>query len=676
MKYKSLKLQKEKVLNIPDFEKGINLSRSGNMKEKGFLDKSNNIWVKNGKLQTRPTFTTNDESIIATQLEGGTGRHNFEFTDFVYYHDGEFKRIIYEKFYYDLSGYVVCVYLLSAYSGITNIGYMYFGRLDDSVFFTPENITFYVGKPQNGGGIFALVSLINEENYKDREYMIYEINSDLNEWETVINYYIPTVYINGRGNAYEMASQAINATLKGTPMELETPNLLNGSFYAYYSSDGYSHSFRLPYSNLADKSVVCRIHESPTRYTEWIIPAGEVKVTQSFSGANVTANLDRAKGIINFTVEAGTYPIPTMDLYCENNIRFMASLDIPNGKEEVISSSCAVNAGSRIVFSGGIAKNKLFYTEYDNPLYFPRNTEGYIGFSDSEVLRLVSAGERIIALKNSGVFSVTVKNGKSINNTALLSDNDSIFFKKDSFTVKCIEKNGTASKKTVKYKNGKVFWLGTDGVFYSMSSTGKIENMTFKIKDYFKELFNEYFDSAVCVMLDNFCLLFFEEKAVIINTENEQIFFWNLPEGFRVVDGFEQIGKNCFVMENRSENLYFMARLHEGKESLIYKGKLTDFPLETEIKTPRYNLKGLRGRSRITKVLMQLFSSDDVDIRIGTDENLFADFHIDRAEFNGTDDVITLCSDLNRSKWFELYIKSKGQVSLGEIETYYTEFLN
>ena len=143
-----------------------------------------------------------------------------------------------------------------------------------------------------------------------------------------------------------------------------------------------------------------------------------------------------------------------------------------------------------------------------------------------------------------------------------------------------------------------------------------------------------------------------------------------------MLDGFEQNGKNCFVIENRSENIYFTAKLHEGKESLIFKGKLTEFPFKTEIKTPRYKLKGLRGRLRITKVLLQLFSSDDVDIRIGTDENLFADFHIDRAEFNGTDDVITLCSDLNRSKWFELYIKSEGQASLGEIEVYYTEFIN
>ena len=417
MKYSCLKLQKGKVLNIPDFNKGID--RSGGSNEKGSLYLSNNVWVKNGNVVTRPKFSTKDENIIITQLEGGVGRHNFEFTDSIYYHEGEFKRIIYEKFYYDMSGYAVCVYLLNVEGNITNLGYMYFGRLNDTVFFTPENITFYVGKPQNGGGIFALVSLVNEIDYKSREYEIYEINSALDEWERVTNYYIPTVYIYGRGNAYEMASQAINATLSGNPIELETPNLLNGSFYAYFSSDGYSHSFRLPYSNLAKKAVVCRIHESPQKYTEWIISAEEEKDTQTFFGTSVTANVDRTKGIINFTVEAGFYPIPAIDLYCENNIRFMASLDIPNGKEEVISSTCAVNIGSRIVFSGGIAKNKLFYTKYDNPLYFPRNTGDDIGFSDSEVISLLTAGDRIIAFKNAEVYSITVKNGKSINNTAL-----------------------------------------------------------------------------------------------------------------------------------------------------------------------------------------------------------------------------------------------------------------
>ena len=673
MKYSFLEQKKEMMLNIPVADKGIDLVNRTDCMETGFLAKGENVWFQNGKLVTRPGFVSDSNKIIDTQYYGSIGRHNFIITDIMFNHNGSQKKIIYEYFYYDLSGYVICVYLLSPSGSITNLGYLYFARLNDEVFYIPDNVTFYVGKPQNGGGIFAMVSLKNETNPDEKEYRIYEINSALDNWDVVSGYYIPTVYINGRGNAYDLASQTSNATFKGTPMEVESLNLLNGSFYAYFSSDSYSYSFRLPFSNLANESVICRIYSTPEKYTEWIIPAGLTTDKQPFLSTEVTAHLDRAKGIVYFTVPAGNFNVPSMSLYAENNIRFMATVNFPDLKSEVISSTCVATDNSRIVFSGGIAKNKIFYTKYDNPLYFPRNTDDYVGFSDSEVLNLTAADGKIFAFKNNGIYSLSLRKGKSINKTELLSDNYGMFFKNDSFDIKCIdEKVGCNNIKTIGYSDGNLYWLGTDRKLYSMTKSGNIQNISSFIQPMLDKIsYQDYYNGSLTCFGEH-CLLSFGTKAFIIDMKTFSVYSWTLPDVYKIVQGVSLNEKTFFLLENTDFNRFFIATLQEGEDKLISNYNVTTYEIESEITTPRFRLCGLDEKARIKNVVLQLDSFAKTEIRIKGNNRLFADFVLDRAEFsNDSDDLIKLFCDMGGAKWFEISLKCNKGISLGETQVSY-----
>ena len=105
------------------------------------------------------------------------------------------------------------------------------------------------------------------------------------------------------------------------PKFLEAQNILTGRFKSYFTSDGQSNAFRLPYSGLANETVMCRIYINLTKYTDWTILSNSTSDTQTFYNSAITMNVDRSKGMIYFTTSDGAdYPIPIMSMYHENNI--------------------------------------------------------------------------------------------------------------------------------------------------------------------------------------------------------------------------------------------------------------------------------------------------------------------------------------------------------------------
>ena len=175
--------------------------------------------------------------------------------------------------------------------------------------------------------------------------------------------------------------------------------MLNGIFYAYFSSDGYSSEFSLPFSNISDENVICRVHYSPSSYTEWVIYAGKNSASQTFMGTTVTVNVDRSKGLIYFTVEAGDYSVPLMGKYKANNIRITATKKTEGSFDDVVSATCCQIFKSRIILSGSIKDNRIYSARYDSPLYFPYSGVTEIGEARLPVTALTVSGEKILAFK-------------------------------------------------------------------------------------------------------------------------------------------------------------------------------------------------------------------------------------------------------------------------------------
>ena len=316
MKFTSLKQKDRKVLHIPIADKGMNLTKPTLHLEKDEIGLAKNIFYENGLLKTRNGIYTNENRILDNSVIENAETYKVNLTDAEYIYNGKSMRIATIEALCDCD-YFVLLFLLGEGENIIYLGGKNFPRFSADIFYIPHNITFFVGKAVEGIGIFAFVTM-KDMNSDDTYYRIFEIGEEKDCWCPITNGYTPTVYINGRGNAYEEA-KALNKVSEAKPQVLESLNMLYGRFYAYFSSDGFSHSFRLPFNNLTNTAIQCVIHTSPTSSKTWVVNPDQKSSTITFENREVTFTVDRATGTFNFISEDGYYPIALMSNYSEKS---------------------------------------------------------------------------------------------------------------------------------------------------------------------------------------------------------------------------------------------------------------------------------------------------------------------------------------------------------------------
>lgn len=681
MKFTSLKKTPEKHLNIKAIDGGIDLSSSPLLIDDNCLTSGENVMFVGNTLKTRPGMITDTSKFLKCPYTGNSDYSKYFLTDSKIYIDRRCYRIATEYMEYDFSEYHVAIYLIDAEGTATYTGTLHFNRTSDDFFLIPTNITFFQGKAQSGGGIFALISLNNMDNYKDRAFSIYEINSSLSNWLRVTSFYIPTVYINGRGDFYEKAA-ASNQAYSASPAFLEAPNLLSGQFYAYFSSDGYSSAFRLPFSSLANDKVTCRIYRTPSSYTEWSVSASATSNVQSFIGVDVTMNVDRSKGMIYFTVAAGDYSIPLMNKYKANNIKITASKVIEDGFNDVASCTKSLNMNSRIILSGGIRNNRIYSARYENPLYFPRGDIAEIGESRLPVTAFLEVKNKILALKKNESFLINIKIGKAINEISLLADNDSQFFETDKFTVSTLSHDiGGLKQNSVATLGDEAVLYGSDGNIYSISQSGKIKNIGSRIKNILDEIPSYSRESVITVGCDKYCLFISENRAIAacydnsLSKENLAFYVWELPKNMRITGGFSH-SSSPIMLCRVNPNIGYCASFG-GKEDAIITS-LTDSgiisqKIKSSISTKHFSDNAISLRKRLNKIYMQLISSGNTEIYLNDAKVKMLS---DKLKSLNTMKKITIYPAATRFNSVYIKLESDSYFELGELDIFYKELLN
>lgn len=668
MKYTSLKQKSTLLKHIDAPSKGINMSSDSCDISEDSLSYAKNVIYKDGYIKTRKGFFTEVDSLLDTSMCDGAQNYDYRLTDSTVNIDADILKIATANVKYDDSSYFVFVFGIDKNKCAKSLGYMHFGRLDTENFYCPENIVFYSGKPQGGGGIFALISLENIADISKKYYAIYEVDNDFGKWNAVNSFYIPTVYINGRGNAYESLEWSFNSN----PLKLESRNLLNGSFYAYYSSDGYSSNFRLPFTDIDNSSVICRIYYSNTQYTEWLIAADETSAKQSFYGADVIANIDREKGIIYFTTANGEYAIPISSNYSENNIRIMAKKAIKGGFDAVVSSQYVAVCGKKYLFSGGNEKNRLYYAEYETPLYFPQVFDNEIGTTDEIVTSISVLNDKLLAFKSSKVYEITVKNSGYFNTTSLLADNGSFFKKTDTFSVKQLSGSIGGRQGTVAECGSRTVWLGTDGNIYLLDSGGgSIRKLQSKVGTVFERLISEERVSSVGVG-ENY-VLSSDAEIIIINSDNEW-YHWKLPQDI-TVEGMTVIDNSLSILYRyKNSDCCYIAGYEGEKDVLIYgKGSnqnIEKMSIESEITLKSFDFNSMASNKCIKNVDLRLGLDGKCRVSIGDDE-IYSIFSLDKPKTNDLK-TVRLITDLAGVKYIKISVSSNNGISFGGADIYYT----
>jgi len=672
MKYSSLKSETVKVFEMPVCNKGVNLTDIPENVEDGYLTECKNVLFKDGKLQRRPGI--NAKGIIDADIFEFSQGYNYRLTDTTVFYENEYYKIATADVDYDDSSYFIFVYLIGNGGKVKNLGYMHFGRADSDIFYIPYKCVFYVGKAVAGGGIFALISLYNRENNIQTIEKIYEIGADFNSWFHNYNYYIPTAYINGRGNSYELAKKATTAST-ATPTILEPLNMLDGAFYSYFTSDGYSSTFKLPFTNLAKESVICRIYYSITGYIECIIYSDTTYADVTLQGISIRVNVDRQKGLINFTKGDGNFAIPQMSSYSENNIRILAKKEIEGGFKAIVSSDNCVMNGRKILLSSG---NKIYSADFENPLYFPQSFNNDVGLPEEPITALISTDDKIYAFKENKVYLLKVTEGKNINKIALLSDNESVFYKEDTFEIKCIDNEvGCFQKEKIAVINGNTIWQSKTGDIF-LCSSDKVENVSQNIKPFFENVSEAQLQSAVCGSILGYYFLCVGNKAIIMDCESENDYSsWYIlefPPQIRII-GIDP-NNNLFLCVNEC-NVCFTAQFDGNTDNIIVgnlnKKEVASIEIEATLKTKSFNFGNISKRKKISRIYLQLDANDCVSIRVGNDE-VFADFEITNADFMYRKrKYVKLITNLKGLKDIYIQLKTKGNMALGKGEFYFKQ---
>ncbi len=680
MKFKSLTRPKTKVLSITAPDNGILSSNASDGNGKPYISSCSDFEYDGKYLKRREGIATElNRAFINPDIPNSLVQ-SLSLEDATVSYNGEECRLAKSETIYDDSQYFISVFLIGKELRPISIGSIISSRLDQNTFYIPINVKFYVGKPINGGGIFAIVYLQNGDNEAERESRIYEINTGFQSWSMVTSFYIPKVYINGRGNAYEFA-KANNQALSSSPMQLEVPNILNGRFYAYYTSDGYSSSFRLPYSDIADESIVCKINYSPNEYIEWVIYGGQSTATRSFFGSEVTLTVDRAKGVIYFSVAAGEYPIPLMSMNRENNIRVLATKKSEVNIDYIASSRAIGFLDDKIFFSGGNGKNKIYYTTFKNPLYFPELSDNSIGKSDESVVAVSSLNEGLFAFKKGKLYKIDFSGGETINKISLLEGETGCYCSDLSFKFSLLsEQIGVLFPKTIAKVNNKLLWLSSSGEIFSLNQNGIASQIMNNPETLIDGLTTGNENLNICgIGFMGKYLLFIENKGIIIDLSKKSApaLAWQLPENLRLLGGFALRERNVLLCENSLQSIGFLATLGGDVDMVICRNSDGNF-IESRVIKAKLSLNGITlgniGKvKRIKKLILDLLLEKEARLRI-FDRYIEEEFLIlNKSKAISEDFTATIITDIYGLVNPKMLLEAENGITFKGMDIYYTE---
>ncbi len=492
MKFPNLTPNAEKEYTADFLAKGLDLTGKGGMKH------CRNMMYKDGQLKTRPGFYDTDQSVPLPAV-GSMIVRNLTFTDITVMADGDRWRLAYDMIWNAFGSAVIRVFLINDAGELCDCGEMNYYRTSADIFYVPESVVFIQASPTSGSGIYAFVRACcaGEADM----YSVYEAAEDYTEWSTVEEecFYVPTIYINGRGNRYDAARHAQTA-YEEDPATPESLNLISGKFRAFFSSDGLSTTFQLPIARLDDTDILCRVYETPTVYSEWTITAGHTSVKASHSGVQITLSCNRTTGTLRFLNGTTDYPISKMSGYDGNNILIEASHTIADGKASVFGSVCAA-AFSEHIFVGG-SENRpgtVCYARRSRPFYFPEDSLVCVGDDAKRITALVPFDGTLLAFKEDQIYRLDASGGrqKSINQNLIT---DGTYVIGDTLRVRQLNGQiGCTVPETLCAVGDRLMWARQNGSVYVMTTAAPTGTPAYTAAREIAAVLSEFLPEAVLV---------------------------------------------------------------------------------------------------------------------------------------------------------------------------------
>lgn len=591
MKYPSLKPQKELEHRISSFSGGINCYGTPDSVGENELTECENMWFNNGTLETRPGFTTSSNDIFYCDEGMVTSSLPFKITDTSIYISGIRYRVAYIGETNSTTYDNIYVYFIPDEGEMISAGVIHFNRISIDYFYHPQRVFFSVAAKTLGGGLYAYICVTDEAGLKS--YRIYEINESFTDWSQLSDddFYIPTVYMNGRGNKYEdIIEQPL--TFKGEPCFPESFNMLTGRFKAYFTSDSNSTSFTLPFINLDDRHISCDYYLGNT-HVRWNIQSGETSASASFMSATIVLTCNRSTGVMSFSYPDGTaYPVPRNPDLIQNNLCFTAYKTKPDNLKSIVTSKYARSFNNMTFLCGNEVKgNEVYCSYFSSPLYFSEKRIISVGTDLGAVNALAVQNNRLIAFKSNSVYRIDVERQTVSRPEYLLVDNDNLFLYDEDISAQPVHPHiGCDCPETVQLCGNRLVWLNSSGTVYTLISTAYVSDnyinkLSSVIDKKLTEIARSDMYSAFAVNNNGYYLLFIGDKIYAMDYRVKGFgysssytgireskggvawYIWSKSENVYYNSGFSFAGKLTLVSIGPNEKIQYFSHLKSGKDA-------------------------------------------------------------------------------------------------------------
>lgn len=425
MKYPAMRGTVKYRVEVPQLSGGTNMADAAQRVEDNQLTDSLNVWWHDNLLQTRPGLTRGSEIFSYTWKKHTVQPVNEQETFLLHWQETETGKWVFypemisarEQPSYERHGTGRCTiqtdqpggYMVRAPKGAGTDWYAF-----------------------TTGGI--------------RQHEMEDGDPGLDGWKPVTELYVPTVLVNGKGNA---SADGMTGTL------FEGYNLLTAQFKAKFTTDGKSVSFKMPtelipgaaltvsinlpcgengasktYTIVLDTPIYNDVEGTVSMYNHLILPPEAVGGTSEMYSEVYCALWATQNGVIYAETSAkltGSDEHKQVYLAASiaNNLTvtaYSAGWSKEDSDKILRMKRCCWFGGDRSGLAGGTRlfvcgnpeyPNLVHWSDVNKPLYFPENNYAYVGDSSQKVTGFGKQGDLLLIFKQSEIYAAQYVAGQS-----------------------------------------------------------------------------------------------------------------------------------------------------------------------------------------------------------------------------------------------------------------------
>lgn len=507
-------------LTVPELSGGVNLRDGISQVEDNQLTACENVWYKNGMLQTRPGLKcTGDDAFITDYYDSSdppiiyTDRENLKVEGGVTYFLAvvRYREQIVFRYYYGEGQYVNAAVITDTPKG--DFGCNVFMRDDEiycicSGYYPEEELPFYIFKiaKEGSGGAFwegMTVKRLREEDFYAPIVAVnlsaYSNKTALSEQEMLYGAAMPEGF-NLLGNRFRIyASTVDRESLKAGGVEqTEDP-----AHYMVYA---------IPYAGKSDRvfSLIPSILQVKITYS-WGEAIHTVSVKQSESlyteeecnADNLKMEVERRSdgGITLKFFEGDSRSLcqyVTEDDYILNNMEIIAPCE--NGRtgyEKILNMTRSVwyggeskglYGGVRLFLGGNTTDSEkalICWADIKSSLYFSENCYAYVGDKSQRVTAFGRQGESLIIFKEREVYATEYTGATDAINADTVISGATVDVTAAEAVFPLVQVHGLIGcdcPETVQLCRNRLVWLHSDGAVYTLlSPNGYSERSIYEI---------------------------------------------------------------------------------------------------------------------------------------------------------------------------------------------------